>query len=439
MSTGAAAPDLIGESDDPPAVVNVLVHHGRVTGDAVPATVLDLAARGYFSLEQIAPGQQLCRFPHNGESNGGALLSWEALVLTLLRKRAVSGVVPAEALTLGIEFEAEAWWDQFVQEVLDDCGARGYVVRRWARFFAAALVIVVFGVAWALVLSSKGSGTLVEFVAVGLALVITGSVALGIDGDEVRDLLTPTAWRTGSRWLTQRDRLRAVDSFDRVPAAGVTVWGRALAYGAALGVAPNATAGLPIGPDSARHVWVQRGGMWRRIRVYFPTYLPPGWGRSPVRAALVSAAELVVAGTLLVLAAQPGRWFPHPPFSVGGAELLGDLEPLVAAGALVVFVLAAWELVAAVLDLMGGPRTVDGVVVSRWVHHGHRWNPWRDLVPDRYFIAVDSGSGDRILGWRLNEATFREVQGGDTVRVLVTPRLGRIRGLDVATHARHRR
>lgn len=292
---------------------------------------------------------------------------------------------------------------------------------------------------FALILSSKGSGTLVEFLAVGAALLFLGIPAVAFDGQEVRDLLTPTAWRTGSRWLTHRQRLREVDAFDVVPAAGVTVWGRELAYGAALGVAPNATAGLPVGPDSARHVWVQRNGMWRRIRVYFPLYVPPGWGCSPLHAALASVTELLVSGTLLVLAARPGRWYPHPPFSVGAADFLGDLEPFVTAVAVIAFVRAAWELGAAVLDVVGGWRTVDGVVVSRWVHHGHRWNPWRDLVPDRHFIAVDTGSGERILGWRLSAATFREVHGGDTVRAVVTPRLGRVRGLDVAVHSRHHR
>ena len=94
-----------------------------------------------------------------------------------------------------------------------------------------------------------------------------------------------------------------------------------------------------------------------------------------------------------------------------------------------------------VLDVVQGAQTVDGAAVSRaGVHHGHRWNPWRDLVPDRSFIAVDTGSGDRILGWRLREATFRQIHAGDTVHVLVTQRLGRVRGLDVAVRARrHRR
>jgi hypothetical protein len=176
---------------------------------------------------------------------------------------------------------------------------------------------------------------------------------------------------------------------------------------------------------------VQRGGIWRRIRVYFPLYVPPGWDRSPVRAAVTGLGAVLVSGTLLVLAARPGQWYPHPPFAVGAAEFLGNIETLVAGVSVVVFVLGTWELV-------GGAQVVDGVVVSRWVHHGHPWNPWRDLVPDRYFIAVDTGSGDRILGWRLGEATFREIQGGDAVRATLTPRLRRVRELDVAVHARPR-
>ncbi len=50
------------DDDVSPAVVNLLVHSGRLTGDALAATVVDLAARGHVHLEQIAPGEVLARF-----------------------------------------------------------------------------------------------------------------------------------------------------------------------------------------------------------------------------------------------------------------------------------------------------------------------------------------------------------------------------------------
>ena len=124
----------------------------------LPATVLDLAAPGHDSLEQIAPGQQLCRF-HNGHSVDGGLRPWESRVFALLRGRAVGGVVPAESLTLGVELEAEQWWEQFVEACFADCRGRGYVVRRWAGIFALIAVGILYVGGFALIVSSKGSGT----------------------------------------------------------------------------------------------------------------------------------------------------------------------------------------------------------------------------------------------------------------------------------------
>jgi hypothetical protein len=41
---------------EPPAVANFLVNGLRVTGDAVPATLIDLAARNVVDMEQRGPG-----------------------------------------------------------------------------------------------------------------------------------------------------------------------------------------------------------------------------------------------------------------------------------------------------------------------------------------------------------------------------------------------
>jgi hypothetical protein len=38
--------------EEPPTVVDLLTNDWRVTADAIPATLLDLAARGYLDLEQ---------------------------------------------------------------------------------------------------------------------------------------------------------------------------------------------------------------------------------------------------------------------------------------------------------------------------------------------------------------------------------------------------
>ena len=56
--SGPATMDL---AEEPPAVVDLVTNDWRVTPDAIPATLLDLAARGYLDLEQYRPGRTVCR------------------------------------------------------------------------------------------------------------------------------------------------------------------------------------------------------------------------------------------------------------------------------------------------------------------------------------------------------------------------------------------
>jgi hypothetical protein len=56
--SGPATMDL---GEEPPAVVDLLTNDWRVTPDAIPATLLDLAARDYLDLEPYGPGRTVCR------------------------------------------------------------------------------------------------------------------------------------------------------------------------------------------------------------------------------------------------------------------------------------------------------------------------------------------------------------------------------------------
>src|SRR5215211_5305450 len=55
------APPTMDLGPEPPAVANMLANRWKPTPEAVPATLLDLAARGYLELRQVAPGQFECR------------------------------------------------------------------------------------------------------------------------------------------------------------------------------------------------------------------------------------------------------------------------------------------------------------------------------------------------------------------------------------------
>jgi Predicted membrane protein (DUF2207) len=64
--------------DEPPAVVDLLTNDWRVTADALPATLLDLAARDYLDLEQHGPGGTVCRVRR---TSGEGLEAYERMVL----------------------------------------------------------------------------------------------------------------------------------------------------------------------------------------------------------------------------------------------------------------------------------------------------------------------------------------------------------------------
>src|SRR5919198_1249696 len=67
-------PPTLDLGPEPPAIANLLVHDFRVTRDAVPATLIDLAARRLVEIEEREPGSYVCRLE---ERSDGKLTSYE--------------------------------------------------------------------------------------------------------------------------------------------------------------------------------------------------------------------------------------------------------------------------------------------------------------------------------------------------------------------------
>ncbi len=118
----AVGPRTLELGDEPPAVVNFLIHGFRVTDDAVPATLIDLAARNIVDIEQRGPGVFYVRLR---SVDVDSLTSYERRVLDHLRASAHDGVVPADALTTGPQHESARWKRGFVSGVVSDAQARG--------------------------------------------------------------------------------------------------------------------------------------------------------------------------------------------------------------------------------------------------------------------------------------------------------------------------
>src|SRR5436305_12265584 len=120
-ATPRVGPTTFDLGPEPPAVVNFITHGFKVTPDAVPATLLDLAARGVVKLEHRGPDEFVCRL---GPEPAG-LAPYEQRVLSLLHDRMSGGVVPPGALTSGPADEASRWRKAFDDEVAADAGERG--------------------------------------------------------------------------------------------------------------------------------------------------------------------------------------------------------------------------------------------------------------------------------------------------------------------------
>src|SRR5688572_25284296 len=97
-----------------PALSNLLVNRFRPTKDAVPATLLDLAARRVIEVEDTGIGRYICRLKDVDEK----LSAYESRLLSHLRSVASRGVVPAGALTTGPQERSARWWRGFRKDVI---------------------------------------------------------------------------------------------------------------------------------------------------------------------------------------------------------------------------------------------------------------------------------------------------------------------------------
>jgi hypothetical protein len=379
---------------EPPAVANFLTHGFRVTDDAVPATLIDLAARNVVDIEQRGPSVFYVRLR---SGNDQVLTSYERRVLDHLRGCAHDGVVPAEALTTGPQAESSRWMRGFVSGVVSDAQARGlsrdavggavFTALTGAALIPAALTWA----AW-----DFEAGLIAFFAAVAL---------LGWIRQRHPQRETPAGMESASRWLGVRAELAANPVFATHSPLEVELWDRLLAYGAALGVASGASRPLPMGVESDTEAWTADGGRWRRVRVTYPRLWPPGWGADPMLALLVGLALVVGFATLLYTAG--------PAFLDAG--VFGALPFTIACLAVV---LGSVVVVMAAADWQSDIEVTGPILRLRaFGDDGHR----------RYYVAVDDGESDAIRAFRVKWARYEGLEQGEIVTARTTRNLRCVR------------
>ena len=227
---------------EPPAVANLLVNRCHVTSAAAAATLIDLAARRHLELQELAADKFVVRIRDN---SGDVLNDYEHQVMSLVREKATGGSAPLEAIELD-ESQAGAWRGRFAKEVVADAKSRGLLRGRWTR-----VDWVVFGVLIAAVLLALAGGLYLANVhqkgdkknegfdreAWFVVAIVAWPLVMAVLR-RLRSIRYSAAGEaTAARWLGVKRFLQHDESFGDTPPAGVAIWDRLLAYGAALGVA----------------------------------------------------------------------------------------------------------------------------------------------------------------------------------------------------------
>ena len=458
VEPGPATLDL---RDERPAVVDLLTGGFQVEDDAVPATVVDLAARRHLDIDEFG-GRVTLRLRRHGSSQSDELTPFEQRVITHIRQHEVGGVVPAEVLTIGPEGTSVRWFRSFTREVNRHAQSLGLCRRRFdLTHIVAAWVIVVVAAApaWIVVEVSgrtddpTGWGSIGNLFT-GLAFLVGFALAWAAQrisrSDRQRD--TADGRAAAAHWLGVRDHYRTIGDFDDKPAASVAIWDRHLAYATAMGLAPVVQRQLPFETEHDRHAWSRATGEWRRVKVRYLAFVP-GWGQHPARLAFEGLLQGAITGALaygVMLVA--GADFDVEPITDEQRRWIGLAALIVAVFAAAVCVFSIVKLVLGASDLFAR-RTIEGEVVrARTFQTGHRlpkalrWmalsgtdDSGRPFDPDRktrYYIAVDEGDDDRIVAHAVRPQLVGQAPEGSRVRVVVTPRIGYVRSIELVTPPR---
>lgn len=411
-----------------PAVVDLLTGGWVLSDEAASATLLDLAARRVVTIEEIGPELALVRLGRRDPARDEPdLAPYEQLVLDHVRTLATAdGVVATGALAEGAR-SLGSWWRAFGKAVIAEARAAGLSRPRWSRaqrlLLLGASAVPMAAVGFAAAAARSGSdGPLGPF-AGGAVLTFALLSALVTRLD--RECGTDAGGAAASRWLGVREHLAGA-RFAEAPAAAVTIWGRPLAYAAALGVAGRAVAGLPVAiPADDSRAWSDRGGMWHVVRVAYRGPGPWGrffWGRAPLHllgrlaiAAIPSWGVAFLIGILL-------RAFldvPVPP------ELVGLLGALLVVGV---------PLVGLLLDV-GGRGVVEGQVV-RLRRRVRSQNENRTTYD--HYVALDDGRSRSVRGFGTTAERWALLTEGDEIRATVSRRVGWVHGAEILTPSRYR-
>lgn len=450
--------------DETPAVVDLLTGGFEVEDDAMPATVVDLAARGWFTIDDIGGDHIVLRVRQHRPDE--QLTAYEERVMRHIRTHETDGIVPAPVLTLGPEGVSQRWFKGFAREVTAHARDLGLCHRRWdlTHVVIAWAAVVLAGGPAGLVASSAdrtpdptGWGTLGNLF-VGISLVIAFGLAWYAQQVTRSDaqIDTPAGLEAAAHWEGVREFYRDSGRFEDKPAPSVAIWERNLAYATALGLAPLVQRQIPFETEHDRNAWSLVTGHWRRVKVNYRARVP-GWGEAPWKVVFVG----LIRGAIAAVLAYAGFWLASNTIEVDAVTLTDDQRRAIGFVGLVVAVGMTLVVVASLVRVLLGlsdlfaRRTVEGELIRRrelptgywlpkplqWLlvvrtnrrHHVYRSRRRNRHALDprqednrrrRWYLAVDDGTSDRVRAFRVRRQIHDQVAQGAKVRVKYSPRLG---------------
>jgi hypothetical protein len=424
---GPAVLELQGPES--PAVVNLLTTDWDLGHEAVPATLVDLAAKRRIEVEMVGD-DTFVRVRRRASGDGGSLTGYESMVLghvAGLAGHTEEGRVPARALTTGPEQSSKRWWRDFRSSVVDESRSRGLSRPRWPAGLKAAMIAAAVPVALTVALAASTArddpddpdDNPVEGAFAAGVFTLVGAGALVGSRSGERD--TPEGREVAARWLGLREVLEEDPLFAEQPPAAVAMWDHLLAHGTALGVAHGVVAALPMGTESDTEAWSPVGGRWRVVRVRYPRWFPPGYGIHPGKAVLFGLLHLLLTAMLLPVAV--GVAGPLLDQVRDGELVSGDVPDavdlafegfaaLIVAVAAVILLRGATMLTLGVADLVLARAPVEGRVL-RVRDRVERDEDGRVTSITRH-VAVDDGTTDRVRAWSFR--THVPGRQGGTVR-----------------------
>jgi hypothetical protein len=376
---------VLHDGTEPPAVVGLLA--GAVVRDLFTATLLDLAARGWFTLTPPAraDGPAMCTLP--AEAPIEPLTPYEQRAVSHLGRRAGTlDEVPAEALADAFDGGEAPFLKAFRPDVIADARARGLTrptLSTARKLLLCLLAVVPVGIALIAALAGRHRG-LAESCIVYFLILCSAAGAV------TSERLTSVGQHELAAW-----RARAT----------MFTGARDTAYAAAAGLAPAALAQFsPRGKDVA---WSSYGEGWRLVTIGDVTERTwPG---------LTGGACSAV-----FLLAMPGL----PILGVLGAVFAGGLRGA-ELGVALGLALDAAVLARGVAPWLRLPTFAefDGMILRQWETAGS------EDESATYYVAIDDGVRPQAWAFQVASGVFGQLTPGTLAHVRVNPRLNKLLGI----------